>query len=205
MNNKLGKQIIFAILILIISIVIIIGVSFGFFSYIKKGSSNNQITTGTISFSFVDGDTIHLTNHFPISTEAGIGLTGENNICTFNIKGYTSATAIDYQVSAVEGEKETGKTRFRDSEVFIHIESITNDDGITFVPTPGYEAGKAIGSLPLVLGSGSVSSETEVNRAFTVRMWVDSSVVEVGEGKTYSFNDYSNLYYSMKIKVNTIS
>lgn len=201
MNNNSNKKVILSVIGIAILIVGVLGVSFAYFSYVRTGSSNNLITTGDLSFAFEDGDTINLTNHFPISTDAGIALTGTNNVCTFVVKGKSSGAPITYTVSAVEGDPLDGKTRFKDSEVFIHIESTSANEGITFTPTAGYDAGNAIGALPLVLGSGSVSNPDEVSRSFTVRMWVDSSVVTVGTGQTYESSDYANLYYSMKIKV----
>lgn len=201
MENNSSKSLVLSLVGVAILVVAVLGVSFAFFSYTRTGSSNNLITTGSLSFVFQDGNTINLTNHFPISTSEGLGLEGTDKVCTFTVTGNTSGSPITYTVSAVEGDTQSG-TRFKDSEVFIYVTSTSdNADDITFTPSEGYAAGKAIGALPLVLGTGSVSSETSVTRSFTVKMWVDSSVVTVGETGTYTTDAYSDLYYSMKIKV----
>jgi len=207
MENTSKKQIILSIVGVAILVIAIIGSSFAFFFYTRTGSSNNTISTGAIVFNFKDGDTISLNNHFPITITQGQALSGNGNVCTFTISGYSSSSAITYDITAVEGDAMDGKTRFDDSDVFIQITS-ANVEGITFTPVEDYDNGKAIGALPLKLGSGSVTTTVEKSKTFEVRMWVDSSVVivtdtpEDGETrKVYATDTYGNLYYSMKIKV----
>ena len=201
MSNNTSKQILLSVIGVAILVIAVIGVSFAFFAYTRTGSKNNTLGAGTIDFKFTDGNSINLTNHFPISSEEGRSLTGENQVCTFTISGEISKGYINYVVKAVAGDKVEGRNRFRDSEVFAYIKS--NDvDGITFTPNGTFgTTGQALGSDDVILGSGTLTATSRTNRDFEVRMWVDDSVVSVGDNGTYSTDEFSNLYYSMKIKV----
>jgi len=201
MSNNTSKQILLSVIGVAILVVAVIGVSFAFFTYTRTGSKNNTIGAGTIDFKFTDGNAINLTNHFPISSEEGRNLTGENQVCTFTISGEISKGNINYVVKAVAGDTVEDRKRFRDSEVFAYIKS--NDvDGITFTPNGTFgTTGQALGSSDVILGTGTLTATNRTNRDFEVRMWVDDSVVSVGEDGTYSSEEFSNMYYSMKIKV----
>ena len=207
MNNNSSKQILLSVIGVAILVVAVVGVSFAFFTYTRTGEQNNLITTGSLVFTFADGsNTINLTNHFPISTADGIALTGKNNICTFSVTGKTTAgSSIGYEVFAVPGSAEAEKTRFKDTEVFVNIQSEV-PEGMSFTPATGAAEGKAIDALTGAtgkksLGTGTVTATDSATTNFTVRMWVDSSKVTVGETGTYTTEAYGNLYYSMKILV----
>lgn len=211
MENNVKKGTILSVIGVILVILIVVSVSYAFFSYTKTGETSNQISTGEISFKFIDGNEINLTNAFPISTAEGVALTGENNVCTFVIKGNIAKGDIDYTITAVEGDSSSDPTktkRFYDEGIFMYIES-DEVEGVSFTPTEGYDEGKAIGSLPLVLGTGTVSARTETSRTFTVKMWIDDSVVKIKDREEntdttdsiYTSGEYMSLYYSIKIKV----
>lgn len=211
MESSVKKSVILSIIGAIIIMLIVVGVSYAFFNYSRTGETNNEISTGALSFKFENGSDILLTNAFPISTAEGIALTGENNVCTFTIKGSVATGDIDYTISAVEGDASSDATktrRFNDTDIFAYITS-EDVDGISFTPTEGYESGKALGSLPSVLGTGTVSTSTEKSRTFTVKMWIDDSVVRIRDAadntdttdSVYTSDEYMSLYYSVKIKV----
>ena len=211
MESSVRKSVILSIIGAIIIMLIVVGVSYAFFSYSRTGETNNEINTGALSFKFINGSDILLTNAFPISTAEGIALTGNNNICTFTIKGNVASGDIDYKISAIEGDASTDATktrRFNDGDIFAYVAS-QDVEGVTFKPTEGYESGKALGSLPVVLGTGTVTARTETTRTFTVKMWIDDSVVHIRDAadntdtndSIYTSDEYMSLYYSVKIKV----
>ena len=225
MNNNQSKQILLSVIGVAILVVAVVGVSFAFFTYSRTGSQNNIITTGQITFVFQDGDSINLTNHFPIATADGLALTGNDNVCTFSVTGNTTTgSSIAFAVWAVEGDSATTlslgedyTTRYRDSEVFVNIQpNTTLVANVSFTPATAAAEGKAISTLATsasnvganptngkLLGTGTITGTgSDITRTFTVRMWVDSSVVTVGEtGATYTPAVYGTLYYTMKIAV----
>ena len=210
MNEESSKKIILSILAVLIIIISAVGISFAVFTYTYKGNVVNSITTGSIIFDFEDGNEINLTNHFPIDTNAGKNLTGDNSVCTFSIKGSVNDGSLIYHIYAVPGEEMEDLTRFPDDEVFVSIAS-NNADGITFTPNGSYGDAAALSGLAngsILLGSGEVTARVTTTRTYEVRMWVDSSVVAIsdtgeleGFDKTYTTEEYSKMYYSMKIKV----
>ena len=113
MESSVKKSVILSIIGAIIIMLIVVGVSYAFFSYSRTGETNNEIGTGALSFKFENGSDILLTNAFPISTAEGLALTGENNICTFTIKGSIATGALNYTISAVEGDVSSDATKTR--------------------------------------------------------------------------------------------
>lgn len=211
MESSLKKSVILSIIGAIIIMLIVVGVSYAFFSYSRTGETNNEIGTGALSFKFENGSDILLTNAFPISTAEGIALTGDKNVCTFTIKGNIATGGINYKISAIEGDISSDATktrRFNDTDIFAYITS-EDVEGVSFTPAEGYESGKALGSLPAVLATGTVTARTETSRTFTVKMWIDDSVVRIRDAadntdttdSIYTSDEYVSLYYSVKIKV----
>lgn len=211
MESSVKKSVILSIIGAIIIMLIVVGVSYAFFSYSRTGETNNEISTGSLSFKFENGSDILLTNAFPISTDEGLDLTGKDNVCTFTIKGNVVSGDINYTISAVEGDASSDATktrRFNDGDIFAYVTS-EDVEGVSFDMTEGYETGRPLGSLPAVLGTGTVTARTETSRTFTVKMWIDDSVVSIRDAadntdttdSIYTSDEYMSLYYSVKIKV----
>ena len=225
-----GKKALLSIVAVLVLIVAVAGVTFAFFTYSRTGAANNIITAGKVSFVFADGNYINLTNHFPINTTAGLALSGTNNTCTFTITANTvSGATINYAVWAIPGDNANSvasidgtqfTTKFADSEVFVNIQAqtVTNT---TFSAAMTSSQGKAISTLATsasgygtaptngrLLGTGTFTGTgADVSKTFTVRMWVDSSVVYVDDTtgtNHYTADAYSHLYYTMKIAVTAV-
>lgn len=219
MNNNSSKQILLSVIGVAILVVAVVGVSFAFFTYTKKGTQNNTITTGTLSFAFEESSKITLTDHFPIDTVTE--LPASDSKCEFTVTGKAPlGTTLNYRVFAMPGDDTsfTGKTKFTDDEISIYLESsdatITNnanlEEGTPVASLTSQTNGTLSGKLLAegsIVGEGSAKSKT-VN--FTAKMWVDSDVVKIinGDGAVtnsskheYTADDYANKYYTMKIAV----
>ena len=200
MNNNSGKQMLLSVVGVAVLVIAVVGVSFAFFTYTRTGAQDNVIQTGTLTFAFEDTSFINIENQFPITTQQGLALTGAGNICEFSVKGSApTGTNIGYTVFAEDGDAVGSKTRLKDSEVFVALDASGNG----FTPAAGVATGTPFSSLTNdTLGTGTITgSGQEQTVNFTARMWVDSSVVSIGEGKTYTAEAYGNLYYSMRIRV----
>ena len=81
---KKNKSLIISIIGLFGLIAITVGVTFAFFNYAKEGTTDNTITTGTITFLYTEvsgvGKGISLIDSYPISDSQGKNLTGEGKI-----------------------------------------------------------------------------------------------------------------------------
>ena len=205
MNENSSKQVLLSVLGIAVLVVAVVGVSFAFFNYSKTGEKNNTLTTGNIFFNFTEGNAINLTNEFPRTDESGKALTtAQNGALEFSVVGYDSSEkGIAYTVYAIPGDATASKTRFKDSEIKLYLE--TAAEGVT----NNYSSPKVVGtdgSLTadgLALATGKItatSSTSQQTDSYTLRMWI-SSDVSIGENKDYTTEEYANMYYSLKLKV----
>jgi hypothetical protein len=202
MINNTSKQILLSVIGVAVLIIAVIGVSFAFFTYTRIGAnSNNIVGAGNIDFKFADGNTLNLVNPYPISSEEGRTLIDDGHVVRFTVSGNVSDGAINYVVKLIPGEQDENRIKFNDSEVFAYISS-PELEGITFNPRGSFgTTGQAIGNEEVILGTGTLTSKSHVDKEFEVRLWVDDSVVSVSENGTYTPEELSNMYYSMKVKV----
>ena len=221
MSDRLKKTIL-SVLGIVLLIIGVVRISFAFFNYVRTGESNNQITSGRISFDFIDGQTLILSNHFPTDgTGNGIGIpyTQLDQVCTFTITGSASSEIpISYQIYAVPGDttlEQSGKKRFLDEEIFLNIKRTDTDPIGTFTGNVNYydtaTSSVVLTDGKLELGTGTIPPTATIQDSlmtFEVRIWVDSSKVVITDTpkpdetrKVYGTEEYKDLYYSMKILV----
>lgn len=103
MNEKRKNKDMLVTLALLLALVLITaGVSYAFFSYSKQGTTENTITTGTLTFAYnengPEGNAISITNMLPISDTDGMKLSGANHVFDFQITGKTAGGKILYDI-----------------------------------------------------------------------------------------------------------
>ncbi|MEG2480377.1 MAG: hypothetical protein RSA50_08955, partial [Mucinivorans sp.] len=102
-----------------------VGTSFAFFNYVGKGSKENIITAGTLTFSYSDagvaGNGIKIENQLPTSDANGKMLMGTNNVFNFSINANTTGAPVNYEVVA----EKLSKTTLREDRVKIYLTDIT--------------------------------------------------------------------------------
>ena len=209
MNENSSKQVLLSVIGIAVLVVAVVGVSFAFFTYSKTGTANNTLTTGSIFFNFTEGDAITLTNQFPMTNSVGQNLSVDNNAAlTFHVLGYDgSSKGIAYTVLALPGDTISGKTRFKDSEIKFYLTgSSSNSSAIT----NKYSTPKAVGTngsltaSGITLATGKITATavgSQQDDTYTLRMWISDSVTIGATGATYTETAFSNLYYSVKLKV----
>ena len=106
------KEMLLSVLALIGLIVITTGVTFAFFNYAREGSTENTVTTGSITFLYTEnreaGRGITLTNAFPISDSVGKQQVGDGNVFDFKVTSTTpNKTAIPYEITARKSSDST--------------------------------------------------------------------------------------------------
>ncbi len=207
MNENSSKQVLLSVLGIAVLVVAVVGVSFAFFTYSKTGEKNNTLTTGNIFFNFTEGNAINLTNQFPMADTAGKALTtAANGALEFSVVGYdSSAKGIAYTVYAIPGDADATKTRFKDSEIKLYLETAATGTGYT----NNYSDPKVVGTDGSLIADGlalatgkitATSSTSQQTDTYTLRMWI-SDTVTIGEGKSYTTAEYEKMYYSLKLKV----
>jgi len=103
MNKK--KNLILSLLAVLTVVIITGGVTYAFFSYTGTGTTDNILTTDTITFLYTEvdgvGNGIKIENAFPTSDEKGKVLTKTNEYFDFKVTSKTASTiAIPYEVTA---------------------------------------------------------------------------------------------------------
>lgn len=186
MNNS--KQTILSIVGIAILVIAVVGVSFAFFTYSRTGTTNNVITTGSLTFEYEETSesALNLSNQFPQSDTDG----ATNSAFRFDVKGNvpTTANAINYKVYVVPGATESGKTRFADSQISIKVTA--SNGGVV---ETGYNTAHALSSAissgnGIQIGHGTITANgTDQQHDYTLTMWVNDTV-------TISDTDYSKTY-----------
>ncbi len=208
MNNK---NLVISILGVLLLLASVIGATFAFFSYNKIGTKDNTITTGSLSFNYLEGENaLLIENMFPMSDEDGMVLTGGTNTFTFTISGYSSWAAVQYTIVALQGGTISGKTRLGDGYIKAYLTGVSSS-GTGVAPTYGPELLTDIDDGQTI-GEGSITggtTDTPIVHTYTYRMWVSddlyiSNTETSISGKTViTGDDYSNKYYTVNIKVFT--
>ena len=109
---KKKKQGIVITSLLVVSLtLVVIGVSFAFFTYSRQGSKENTITTGSLTFVYdekkAEGNGITLSNAFPMSDEDGKAQSGDHNVFDFQVLATTKGASISYEVIGKKDDSST--------------------------------------------------------------------------------------------------
>ena len=203
MNNS--KQTVLSIVGIAILVIAVVGVSFAFFTYSRTGTTNNVITTGSITFTS-NNDTapaVTISNDFPqSSTYDGTG----RDAYTFSVTGTipTTAQTVYYKVTAVPGDAVSGKTPFASNQINIRVTGARKNDETpqtgdgSFDVTDAYE-GTTGGALPSDMTTGTIIAKGSVGNngyiqthQYSVKMWVNSSVTisDTSTAATYRAKRY---------------
>lgn len=218
MNENSSKQVLLSVLGIAVLVVAVVGVSFAFFTYSKAGEKNNTLTTGSIFFNFTEGTALYLTNQFPVTDTQAQSLTvgdGESDVLDFSVVGYdTSATGIDYTVTATTGGAVDGRTeRLNDSGIKLLLTAVSSNGSAI---TNNFATAKAVGNdgdlaNGVVLATGKITATAEAQKqtdAYELRMWISSDYVSINENETagdgdnvYTAAEFGELYYSLRVDV----
>lgn len=212
-KNETRKEIkqqsrILLILALFLLIAVTAGVSYAFFNYTRLGTTENTITTGTITFLYDEkeavGNGITISDALPMSDENGMIQTGANNIFDFQILATTTGNAdIPYEITA--RKKDTSDDI--DANVKLYLTEVTSDNETAAPLTMNGEDVRKFSELTqttTAVGDGVVektiyrdtvsAGTTDYEKNFRLRMWIsddtDFSPVEDEDGNvTYPMND----------------
>lgn len=93
------------ILALFLLVAVTAGVSYAFFNYTRLGTTENTISTGTITFLYDEkaaaGNGIAITDALPMTDANGKIITGTNNVFDFRVLATTTGNAnIPYEITA---------------------------------------------------------------------------------------------------------
>ena len=145
MKSSLSRQIMLSILGIAILIIAVLGISYAVFVTTLTGTKENEITTGTISMSFVENnDGIAMYNAMPLSNKEGMTLSGSNETYDFVVNSTIYGdTTVNYEIVAEKIIEDY--TILPNSDIRLYLEKY--EDGkyvptqITSIPKPFQEIG----------------------------------------------------------------
>lgn len=190
MQNSLSRQIILSILGIAILIIAVVGISYAVFVTTLTGTKENEITTGTISMSFVEeNDGISISNAMPMSNKVGKKLDGAGNTYDFVVSSTIAGiTTVNYEIVA-EKLPFSDYESLSDENIRIYLQKKDNDIfvdvPITSVPTSFRADGQVsiLGSPAegMILYKGSFENNTTEKKSFSdyfrLRMWVSDNTI----------------------------
>ena len=207
MKNK--KSLVLSVIAVVMLLVITIGVSYAFFSYTKKGTTENSIKTGTITFLYTEvtgvGKGIKIEDSLPISDDQGKLLTGSGNVFEFKITSDTlSNTSIPYEVTA----RKSSNSTLDEKAVKVYLTEVDGEESELLLDNYSnlQETDTTIpeGIVEKTLYKGKVpANTTKYEKNFKLRMWLDESV-DFSPVKDDSGNDtypYNGKIFTLTVNV----
>ena len=200
MKNR--NNILLSILGIITLVIVTVGVSYAFFSYTKKGTTENSIKTGTITFMYTEvtgvGKGIKIEDSLPISDDQGKLLTGSGNVFEFKITSDTlSNTSIPYEVTA----RKSSNSTLDEKAVKVYLTEVDGEESELLLDNYSNlkETDTTIpeGIVEKTLYKGKVpANTTKYEKNFKLRMWLDegidfSPVKDEDGNDTYPYNGKS--------------
>ena len=197
MKNK--KSLLLSVIAVVMLLVITIGVSYAFFSYTKKGTTENSIKTGTITFLYTEvtgvGKGIKIEDSLPISDDQGKLLTGSGNVFEFKITSDTlSNTSIPYEVTA----RKSSNSTLDEKAVKVYLTEVDGEESELLLDNYSNlketDTNVPEGIVEKTLYKGKVpANTTKYEKNFKLRMWLDegidfSPVKDEDGNDTYPYN-----------------
>lgn len=194
-TNKAKKEIrkqsrLLLILSLVLLVAITAGVSYAFFTYTRFGTTENTITTGTITFLYdekdVSGNGIMITDALPTTDANGKLLTGDNNVFDFKILATsTGRNSIPYEITARKKADSTvpeSAVKLYLTEVGTDVETPapltlkdTNVTKFSELTQTSVSVGDNVVEKTIYLGNVPAGS-TDYEKNFKLRMWIADDV-----------------------------
>lgn len=195
------------IMALFLLVAVTAGVSYAFFNYMRLGTTDNVITTGTITFLYDEkealGNGISITDAYPMNDSNGMKLTGANNIFDFKVLATTTGNAdIPYEITA----RKTTDSDDIDSNVKLYLTEVLKDSETNAPLTMNGDVVRKYSELTQTtvdvaddvvektIYTGIVDAKTtDYEKNFRLRMWISSdtdfSPVEEDGTDTYPMNN----------------
>ena len=204
-----NKRIMISITVIVSLLLVTLGVSFSFFNYMRKGTQENFVTTGNITFIYEETDAkgkgINLEDVYPISDEEGKMLSDSNSVFNFRIKANTmKSQATPYVVTARQGSNTT-----LDSSVVKMYLTEVNEASETELLLDNYNnlanySNSKDGVIDKVLYTDIVSEDTtNYEKNFRLRMWLDENTEFYDEMNDKKFSVTVNVYANGEIIKNS--
>lgn len=192
------------VLAIFLLVAVTIGVSYAFFTYARLGTTENTITTGTITFLYdeknASGNGITIVDALPTTDVNGKLLTGDNNVFDFKVLATTTGnTSLPYEITA----RKKADSTVPEEAIKIYLTEVGTD---TETPAPltlkdtnvarfselnQTSVAVTDGTIEKTIYNGSVpASSTNYEKNFRLRMWIaDDTDYSPNENGEYPMNN----------------
>lgn len=192
------------VLAIFLLVAVTIGVSYAFFTYARLGTTENTITTGTITFLYdeknASGNGITIVDALPTTDANGKLLTGDNNVFDFKVLATTTGnTSLPYEITA----RKKADSTVPEEAIKIYLTEVGTD---TETPAPltlkdtnvarfselnQTSVAVTDGTIEKTIYNGSVPvSSTNYEKNFRLRMWIaDDTDYSPNENGEYPMNN----------------
>ena len=212
--DRKKKGLILTVIALLGLVVITAGVTYAFFNYTKQGTTDNTVTTGTITFLYTEvsgvGKGISIKEAYPVSDEVGKAQTGEGKVFDFKITSTTpNKTNIPYEITA---RKKTVENMLDEKAVKIYLTKVSGDNEEEVLLnnysnlTPSTKVDSSKYTEKTLYTSEVPAGSNKYEQAYRLRMWIDEGTdfSYDEENKEYPYNDKEftvtvNVYANAKI------
>lgn len=155
-------------------VVLVAGVTYAAFYYTKEGEVINQISTSTMTMSYVEGKTgINITNATPLTDEVGKNLSNTNEVFDFTVSTQIVNQGIMYEVVAVKDINST----LANTDVKLYLQSGTtagvyNKEELAPTHYTPLNADDQIGAKAGEMVLATKQANTSETTYYRLRMWV---------------------------------
>jgi hypothetical protein len=181
-DDNSAKKILIVALLLTLLIFGVVGISFATFNKAEQTTSDNTISTGTISMTYTENTNgISITNALPTTDTAGKVLNGDKQYFDFTVSStITGDATINYEITAIKDQNSSISNNY----IKLYLEKETSNSykevmkPTYFTPiTAKTTDGSPTGSM--VLASGTLSKNVTEN--YRLRMWLaDNAPTDLG-------------------------
>lgn len=214
---KKKKLIVFSLILAVVGVLCIAGGTYAMFNYYKKGTIENTVTTGKITFRYDETSVrgIDLQNAIPILDKTGVSMGGQYFDFSVSTQGtdnplyyaveveVTDDSTLDpsvvkvYLTEIVNGKEEVISDSVKDGAIITYDKLDDNTDGTAKVIDYDY----------------FLKTNEEVERNYRLRIWIDKDAdfsPLKNEDGTYQEDENGNYIYpynnqSFKVRVNVRS
>ena len=196
----------------IISIVLIgTGLTYSFFNYAKEGTTENVMTSGSITFIYEEVDKqgagIEIENAYPISDDNGKIQSASNEVFNFSVKSTTASSfSIPYTITARKDNSST----LDEEAVKLYLTEVSGETEIPLTENiyeylPDYTNAPDGVSEKVLYTSEVPQGSTNYQKDYKLRMWIPSTIsFSPDENDNYPYNNKTfkitvNVYANAKV------
>ena len=189
---------------ILIIVVVLLGTTYAFFNYNGVSERETTLTAGDVYVNTSPSSlALTLTKAYPRTVSEARSRT--DNYIDFYVNGMnTSETkAIEYWFTLANGDAIANKTRISGNHLRFDLASLDQSNNETLIlSNVNYDTFNAARKLGLYV---PINTSVELSQKYRLRMWISEDVLisDTESGATYNQANYTNLYASVKLVVNS--